>query len=136
MIQKLWNKLVNKETLSYLVFGVLTTIVNFVVFEICQRLYIHYVLGTAIAWALAVIFAYVTNKLFVFESKSWEKNLVRKEVTAFVACRLISGAFDLGFMVVAVEMLHMNESIAKLVSNVFVVLANYIFSKLFIFKKK
>lgn len=135
MIQTLWNKFVNRETISYLIFGILTTIVNYVVFEICQFANIHYLISTAIAWALAVIFAYITNKLFVFESKSWKKEVVIKELTSFVACRVISGLFDLGFMALAVELLSMNKSIAKLVSNVFVVIANYVFSKLFIFKK-
>ena len=135
MIQTLWNKFVNKETISYLIFGVLTTIINYVVFEICQFANIHYLIGTAIAWALAVMFAYITNKLFVFESKSWKKEVVIKELTSFVACRVISGLFDLGFMALAVELLSMNKSIAKLLSNVFVVIANYVFSKLFIFKK-
>jgi len=136
MIQKLWNKFVTKETISYLIFGVLTTIVNYVVFEICQFAKIHYLIGTGIAWVLAVMFAYITNKLFVFESKSWKKEVIVKELTSFVACRAISGLFDLGFMALAVELLSMNKSIAKLVSNVFVVIANYIFSKLFIFKKQ
>jgi len=135
MIQRLWNKFVNKETISYLIFGVLTTVVNYVVFEICQLIHIHYLIGTVIAWALAVAFAYITNKLFVFESKSWKKEIIKKELTSFVACRVLSGLFDLGFMAFAVEILFMNKSIAKLVSNVFVVIANYLFSKLFIFKK-
>lgn len=135
MIQKLWSKLVNKETISYLIFGVLTTIINYAVFEICRFAGIHYLIGTVIAWALAVMFAYITNKLFVFESKSWKKEVVVKELTSFVACRIASGLFDLGFMALAVELLSMNESIAKLAANVFVVAANYVFSKLFIFKK-
>lgn len=135
MIQTLWNKFINRETISYLIFGILTTIVNYVTFEICSFLQIHYLIGTLIAWALAVMFAYITNKLFVFESKSWKKEVLAKEVTSFVTCRIVSGLFDFGFMALAVEILTMNKSIAKLVSNVFVVIANYIFSKLFIFKK-
>ncbi len=135
MIQTLWNKFVNRETISYLIFGVLTTIVNYAVFELCNFLSIHYLVGTLIAWGLAVMFAYITNKLFVFESKSWKKEVIIKELSSFVACRIISGLFDLGFMALAVELLTMNKSIAKLVSNIFVVIANYIFSKLFIFKK-
>ena len=123
MIQTLWSKLINRETISYLVFGILTTIVNYVVFELCGLLSIHYLIGTLIAWALAVIFAYITNKLFVFKSKSWKKEVVVKELTSFVTCRIVSGLFDFGFMALAVEILAMNPSIAKLVSNVFVVIA-------------
>lgn len=135
MIQKLWVKFVNYETISYLIFGVLTTIINYAAFVVCQSLNIHYLIGTIIAWVLAVLFAYVTNKLFVFKSKSWKREIIVKEFTSFIACRLVSGAFDLGFMALSVEILSMNESIAKLVSNVFVVLANYAFSKIFIFRK-
>lgn len=135
MIQTLWNKFVNRETISYLIFGILTTIVNYVVFELCGFINIHYLISTFLAWALAVIFAFLTNKLFVFESKSWKKEIVLKELSSFVTCRLVSGLFDIGFMAFAVEVLAMNKSIAKLVANVFVIIANYIFSKLFIFKK-
>lgn len=135
MIETLWNKFINRETISYLIFGILTTIVNYVIFEFCNLIHIHYLVSTLIAWVLAVMFAYITNKLFVFESKSWTKEVIIKELTSFVACRIISGLFDLGFMALAVELFLINKSIAKLVSNVFVVIANYIFSKLFIFKK-
>lgn len=133
---RLIEKFCNRETISYLIFGVLTTIVNYFTFEICKFMNVNYVVSTIIAWVLAVAFAYVTNKLFVFESKSWEKSLVLKEASSFIVCRLFSGACDLGFMVFAVELIHMNDSIAKLVSNVFVVIINYVFSKLFIFKQK
>ncbi len=133
---ELVKKFCNRETISYLIFGVLTTIVNQVTFEVCKFMGVNYVVSTIIAWVLAVAFAYITNKLFVFESKSWEMSLVLKEVSSFVACRLFSGACDLGFMVFTVEYIHINDSLAKLCSNVFVVIINYVFSKLFIFKKK
>lgn len=129
------QKFLNRETISYLVFGVLTTIINYVSYEACKWLGIHYTVATVIAWVLAVAFAYITNKLFVFESKSFDKAVLIKEITAFVSCRIFSGLCDLGFMVLAVEIIGINDSIAKLVANVFVVVINYIFSKLFIFKK-
>lgn len=135
-MKALIQKFLNRETISYLVFGVLTTIVNYVSYEACKWLGIHYTIATIVAWVLAVAFAYITNKLFVFESKSFEKAILIKEITAFVSCRVFSGLCDLGFMVLAVEIIGINDSIAKLVANVFVVIINYIFSKLFIFKKK
>lgn len=135
-ITKLIQKFLNRETISYLVFGVLTTIVNYISYELCKWLGIHYTVSTVIAWMLAVAFAYITNKLYVFESKSFEKAVLIREIASFVGCRLFSGLCDLGFMVVAVELIGMNDSIAKLVANVFVVVINYIFSKLFIFRKK
>lgn len=130
------TKVLNRETILYLVFGVLTTILNYAVYEICKWLGIHYTLSTILAWVLSVIFAYITNKLFVFESKSFETAVLIREILSFVSCRLFSGLCDLLFMVFAVEMISMNDSLAKLVSNVFVVIINYIFSKLFIFRKK
>lgn len=130
------KKLLNRETIAYLIFGVLTTIVNYASYELCKWLGIHYAAATVIAWILSVAFAYITNKLYVFESKSFHKSVLIREITAFVSCRLFSGLCDLGFMVLAVELLSMNDSIAKLVSNIFVVVINYIFSKLFIFRKK
>lgn len=136
LITKLIRKFLNRETISYLVFGVLTTVVNYASYELCKWLGIHYTASTIIAWILAVAFAYITNKLYVFESKSFEKAVLIREITSFVGCRLFSGLCDLGFMVAAVELIGMNDSIAKLVSNVFVVVINYIFSKLFIFRKK
>ncbi|MCI9541639.1 MAG: GtrA family protein [Lachnospiraceae bacterium] len=129
------KKLLTRETVSYLFFGVLTTIVNYGVYEICKWLSIHYTASTIIAWILAVAFAYLTNKWFVFESKSFKKAVLLREIPSFVGCRLFSGLCDLGFMVLAVEFLSIHDSIAKLLSNVFVVIINYIFSKLFIFRK-
>lgn len=136
LIAKLMKRFLNREIISYLVFGVLTTIVNYASYELCKWLGIHYTASTVIAWVLAVAFAYITNKLYVFESKSFEKSLLIKEITAFVGCRLFSGLCDLGFMIAAVELIGMNDSVAKLAANIFVVIINYIFSKLFIFRKK
>ncbi len=136
LMKNLIKKFLNRETVSYLVFGVLTTVVNYASYELCKWLGIHYTVSTVAAWVLAVAFAYITNKLYVFESKSFEKNVLLREISAFVGCRLFSGLCDLGFMILAVELLCMNDSIAKLASNVFVVIINYIFSKLFIFRKK
>lgn len=136
MIKDVVNKFLNKETISYLIFGILTTIVNFVSYELCKVIGIGYEISTIIAWALAVAFAYITNKLFVFESKSFDKTLIFKELSTFVLSRLFSGICDFVFMLVAVGMYGMNDSIAKLLTNVFVVIINYILSKLFVFKER
>ncbi len=130
------KKLLNRETISYLIFGVLTTIVNYVTYELCKWLSIHYAAATVVAWIFAVAFAYITNKLYVFESKSFAKAVLIREIPAFVGCRLFSGLCDLGFMILAVEFLAIHDSLAKLLSNIIVIIINYIFSKLFIFKKK
>ena len=125
------------EKISYLFFGVLTTIVNFVVFGITNGLLnIDYRPATVMAWVVAVTFAFITNKLFVFESKSFEAHILRREMTTFLAARVLSLLFDIGWMIFAVEMLNMNEYIAKILSNVVVIVINYFLSKLFVFKKK
>lgn len=136
MIKNVVTKFLNKETISYLIFGILTTIVNFISYELCKLIGIGYEISTIIAWALAVVFAYITNKLFVFESKSFNKTLIFKELSTFVLSRLFSGICDFAFMLIAVGMYGMNDSIAKLLTNVFVVIINYILSKLFVFKER
>lgn len=136
MIKEIVNKFLNKETISYLIFGILTTIVNFVSYELCKVAGIGYEVSTIIAWGFAVAFAYITNKLFVFESKSFDKTFIFKEASTFVLSRLFSGICDFVFMLVVVGMYGMNDSIAKLLTNVFVVIINYILSKLFVFKER
>ena len=142
-INNLIKKFLNKETISYLIFGVLTTIINIVVFWFAERELAFIMsedaaslVGNVIAWVISVAFAFVTNKLFVFESKSMAFNVVMAELTGFVIARLLSLAFDEGFMFVAIVLLGMNSLLAKIISNVFVVIINYVLSKFFIFKNK
>lgn len=136
MIQDLTKKLFNRETILYLIFGVLTTLINIGVYKLCTILNLDYRISNAVAWLTSVIFAYITNKIYVFESKIIEIKTIIREFTSFVTCRLVSGAFDMGFLIVAVEFFHINDLIAKLCAAVFVVIINYIFSKIFIFKKQ
>ena len=142
-IKNLIKKFLNKETISYLIFGVLTTIINIVVFWFAERELAFIMsedaaslVGNVIAWVISVAFAFVTNKLFVFESKSMAFKVVMAELTGFVIARLLSLAFDEGFMFVAIVLLSMNSLLAKIISNVFVVIINYVLSKFFIFKNK
>jgi len=129
------KKFLNAETISYLIFGVLTTIIDAAVFYLSNNiLKIDYMISTVISWVVAVLFAYTTNKLFVFKSMSYDVITIIKEISAFFAARLFSLGFTLLFMFVTVEIMNIDEFISKLVSNVFVVIMNYFFSKLFIFK--
>lgn len=129
------NKFINKETISYLVFGVLTTLVDAIVFFIGNKIFnIEYILATIIAWVLAVLFAYVTNKIWVFNSKNMEKDVLIKEAIAFFIARGISLAFTIVWMVFTVEVISLDEFISKVLANIFVVIMNYFFSKIFIFK--
>jgi putative flippase GtrA len=121
----------------YLIFGGLTTLVNIVVFWFCERVVgFSTAPANAIAWVLAVLFAFVTNKLFVFESKSMKAKIVLKELGSFVLARVISGGIDMGIVLVGVDVMHIDSLIVKIFSNIVVVILNYIASKFIIFKKK
>lgn len=140
-----------KELITYVIFGGLTTLVNFVAFYVVTQILGEelYLLNNAIAWVVSVVFAYVTNKLFVFESKSWNLKLVAKESVEFVGARIFSFLIEEGGMLLFVSVLGFGEIsfnifgftitgqlIAKLILAVVVVIMNYFFSKFIIFRKK
>ena len=135
MIKKIWDKVMNREVISYLIFGVLTTLVNWVVYAAMVKVHIDYRIATAAAWAVSVLFAFIVNKIFVFQSCNLRPAYVMKEITSFVACRAVSGVMEMVFMIVMVSWIHMDEYISKIAVSVIVVIVNYVFSKLFIFRK-
>ena len=124
-----------REVINYLVFGGLTTVVNIVSFYIMDIMGINTYVNNTIAWVLSVIFAYVTNKLFVFESKTSNRKELTKEIGSFFAARLFSYAVDMIGMYLFVSILFINKMISKVVMNIIVIILNYIFSKLFIFNQ-
>ncbi|MCX4327320.1 MAG: GtrA family protein [Lachnospiraceae bacterium] len=138
MFSKIWELYLKyKEVILYLVFGGLTTLVNIVTYAVFAYVFnTDTVTSTAGAWLVSVIFAYITNKIFVFESRTDTFALLFKECASFFGCRLATGIMDIAVMYVSVDLLHFNDIIMKIVSNVLVVVLNYIFSKLFIFKKE
>ena len=126
-----------KSFIAYAVFGGFTTIVNIVTYNVCYYKWeFSNTLSNIIAWVLAVTFAYLTNKVWVFDSKSWAWPVLRKEVPAFISCRLATGVMDLIIMFVCVDLLGWHALLMKLISNVLVIILNYVFSKLVIFKKR
>jgi putative flippase GtrA len=135
-LKSLWSKLVNRETISYLICGVLTTIINYIVNYLC---YYRAEMGTfwsnIIAWIVSVIFAFFVNKIFVFQSSGWSGKQFFYELYTFMIARLLSLGFEQVFMVVTVDLLHVENWIAKLFANVFVVVMNYFASKFLIFSK-
>ena len=134
-ITELYKK--HKEIILYLVFGGLTTLVNYASYFIFSHLInCSVVTSTIIAWIIAVLFAYITNKLWVFESKSIKKKALLKEAVSFFAARAFSGVLDVGIMALFVDELHFNDLIIKILSNIVVIIINYILSKFWIFKKK
>lgn len=138
MIQKVKALIVKYwEVLIYLVFGVLTTVVNYVIYlPVYNILGLSAALSNAIAWVGAVAFAYLTNKPFVFKSHDWSMKTVVPELTKFVGCRVASGAAETVILLLTVDMLHWNGNLWKLLTSVLVVILNYIASKLLVFRKK
>lgn len=121
-----------KEIIMYLVFGVLTTVVNIVVyFFSAELLHINYLISNALAWFLSVLFAYITNRKYVFESNS--QNIL-KEAVSFFSSRLATGILDMVLMWLFVYFNVVNDVIAKVIVNVIVVVLNYVLSKLVVFK--
>lgn len=125
-----------KEIINYLIFGVLTTLVNFIVYIILAKaLSVDENISNVIAWIVSVAFAYITNKIYVFESKTQGVRAIVKEVFSFVGCRLFSGVVDIVSFGILVTGVKMNDIVAKIVIAILVVILNYIFSKLIIFKR-
>ena len=136
MFNRLFKKYVNRETVTYLVFGVLTTLVNYLIFVILNVAGVHLVINQFIAWIVALIFAFFTNKKFVFNSKDYSlKNLVN-EFIPFTAARVLSFLFETVFILFTVKFMHMNTYLSKIIASVGVVIMNYVASKFFIFKEK
>lgn len=127
-----------KEVINYLVFGVLAMIVNFVSYYIfAKMLNLDEVISSGLSWFCSVLFAYITNKLFVFESKTDTLKAFLIEMTSFFLARIISGALcDVGTFALMVKVFHINDIFSKIVTQVMVVIVNYLFSKLIIFRKK
>ena len=147
-IKELFEKY--KEIISYLFWGGCTTVVSwgsFSLFQICFRGWINntdtlVVVSNVLSWVCAVLFAYITNKIWVFNSRSWSAKVVLPEVTKFVSARLLTGIMEM-FLVPFLVYLGMNQAIfgiegavSKNVVSILVILLNYIFSKLFIFKRE
>lgn len=159
---KLIDKLFTQEIITYIFFGVLTTVVNLLTFYIFKRIFISigwdgifnsiipegsslqklfvggtdYLDANFIAWIVGVIFAFVTNKLWVFDSKSWKPSVAGKEFTGFMGARIFSFVIETIAMFTLVTLLSVNDFISKIIVGMVVIIINYIFSKLIIFKKK
>ena len=155
-IKKMFKKYVNRETVSYLIFGVLTTVVSLVTYKLFTDIFLQLTgskmvyLSTVLSWVIAVTFAYITNRIFVFRSQNTDLHAVLKEISAFFGARVLSLGFEEAWMWLTVDLLRFGEKsidipftaitldgdfICKIIAQFVVVVLNYIFSKLFIFKK-
>lgn len=137
-MQKL-RKLIVKywDVLSYLLFGGLTTVVNYIVyFPLYNWFHISAAISNAVAWCFAVAFAFLTNKPFVFKSHDWSRNTLLPELTKFVGCRVGSGVLETLIVLVTVDILLWNGNIMKIITSILVVILNYFGSKWLVFKKR
>jgi putative flippase GtrA len=132
----LFYKIVNRETIAYIIAGVLTTIVNFVSYEGLYRLGIPNLTANALAWVIAVIFAYIVNKKNVFLSKSENVKEEAAKLSKFFGARLLTLVVEQTGMLLFTEILTFNRLIVKACLAVIVIILNYIFSKLYIFNKR
>lgn len=125
------------ELISYLFFGGLTTVVNYAIYLPCYNLLgLSGSVSNVIAWVIAVVFAYLTNKPFVFKSYDWSPKTVLPELTKFISCRVGSGLLETAIIFVTVDCLQWNGNVIKLMTSVLVVVLNYVASKLLVFRKK
>ena len=122
-----------KEIINYLIFGGLTTLISIITYALFAKVFhIDYLISNVLSWIIAVLFAYITNKIFVFESKS-KKNI--KEITSFFFFRVVSLIMEMVILYIFVDMLHIDDLVTKIIAQIIVIVSNYVFSKLFVFKK-
>ena len=136
MIQKIKALFVKyREIILYLIFGGLTTVVSFVVYYAILWAGMHYLAAQVISWAAAVAFAFVVNKLFVFEDRDNTPGALLRQIGQFVSVRIASGVLETALLWLLVDVIRISENIAKIPVAVLTVIINYIASKLLIFRK-
>jgi putative flippase GtrA len=138
LLQTLIRKLLPyKRILLYLFFGGLTTVINIAAyFLLAKILHVEFLTSNGLAWILSVLFAYVTNKRYVFESRGRGFSHICRELGAFVGSRLFSGLLDMFIMFLFIEIVAMNDMVVKIMANVVVVVVNYVLSKHWVFKEE
>lgn len=138
LIKRCWDLYKKyEEGINYLIFGFLAFVLNYVLYYLFESiLHMNYLVATGLSWVLTVIFAYWTNRTFVFKSQNSSTNSMFKEFMSFIWARIATELLEMGFMYITVGLMEMNSNIAKLIAQVLVIVANYFLSKLWIFKKK
>ena len=125
-----------KSIIIYGIVGCLATAINIGVYLLCYELLsIHNVPSNIIAWIISVFFAFIMNKLFVFESKDMSRSVFMSELCKFVIARLSTGLIDLIIMFVTVDVMAWNAAVWKIISNIIVIIGNYVLSKFVVFRK-
>ncbi len=135
-MQTFLKKLITKETILYIIFGILPTLTDWLTYAWLRYIGTAYQLATVLSWAAAVAFAFITNKLFVFESKDLSPGTLWKEAISFTACRAATGLFTLIAMIALVDGLGIQQDmICKIFISAVSLILNYILSKLFVFRQ-
>ena len=135
LIKNIYNKY--KELINYGIFGVLTTIINYLSYIIFTRLLnLDIFISNLLAWILSVIFAFFTNKIIVFKSKEFTFGVLIKESITFVGARVFSLLLDMIILYIMSDLMGINDLIVKIISNIIVIIVNYVLSKFIIFKSK
>lgn len=135
MIQKLWTKY--RDLILYALFGALTTLVNTGVYWLCAHpLGLKVVPSSVIAWFAAILFAYLTNRKWVFHSEAETPREIAGEAVSFFLCRLATGVLDWALMWLFADRLRWNDMLVKIAVNLLVILLNYVASKLLVFRRK
>lgn len=124
------------EVIKYIIFGVGTTLINIISFMGLGYLGLDYRISNIIAWILSVIFAFYTNKKYVFNSNSIDIKVLKKESISFISARLFSLIIDMVLMILLINFMNINELFSKILVNVIIIIINYILSKFYIFKDK
>jgi putative flippase GtrA len=136
-LKRLWRYFTSPEMILYIVFGIGTTVINIAAFAVCLHLLRWtWPASNAAAWILSVLFAFITNKLYVFKSKSFSACILWRELAGFIGARLLSLGVDYLCLYFMITLAGLNELFAKILDNVIVVIINYALSKFIIFRKK
>ncbi len=134
-IKCIWNRY--RDVLLYLIFGGLTTLVNYLIyFHLHHYCFLSATLSNIFAWMGAVAFAFLTNKPFVFQSHDWSRTVVLPELGKFIGSRVFSGLLETGFIALTVDLLNWHSLAMKLIASVAVIIINYVASRWLIFKKR
>lgn len=125
-------RIINREIILYLIFGILTTIVNIISYILFTRIFsLNYLISNVLAWFISIVFAYITNRIWVFESK---RSNILLEFLLFTGGRIFSGAMDSILLYIFVGLLLLDDLISKIIIGIIVVITNYLFSKFLVFK--
>jgi len=129
MLNKLVNKFINYETISYIIFGGLTTLLSIVVFWLCEQAYMSVALSNTISTIAAVIFAYFVNKIYVFRATNWRLLHIVRELSLFISGRFATYIMETLLLVVLVNLLGLDAFLCKLFTTALVIIVNYLLSK-------